>query len=144
MRRLVRIVVVPIALAVAGPVFAEQSDVVKYRQAMMSANGGHMAAASTILGGKVPHKDHLGEHARAIEMLNKNIAALFPNGSEAESNTRSEAWTKRADFEKRANDARDKSAAFAKAVANNDPQASARFRELGTTCKGCHQDFRND
>lgn len=145
MHSLVRTLIVCVAVIVSGAAFAEPSEVVKYRQSVMKANGGHMAAAGAIVQGKVAHKDRLVDHARALESLNKNIATLFPKGSDKESDAREEVWTKWAEFEKRAKDAQDKSAAFAKAVAANDMQgAAARYKELGGTCKACHQDFRSD
>jgi cytochrome c556 len=145
MHSLVRTLVLAVAVATVSTASAEPSDVVKYRQAVMKANGGHMAAAGALLQGKVAHKDQLVVHARALEGVNKNIAALFPKGSDKETDAREEVWTKWAAFEKQANDARDKSAAFAKAVASNDMQAAAaRYKELGATCKACHQDFRSD
>jgi cytochrome c556 len=145
MHPLVRTLVVSVAVVTSGAAFAEPSDVVKYRKAAMKANGGHMAAAGAIIQGKVEYKDQLVEHARALEGLNKNIAALFPKGTDKETDTREEVWKNWAEFEKRAKDARDKSAAFAKAAAGKDMQATAaRYRELGGTCKACHQDFRSD
>jgi cytochrome c556 len=135
MRPLVRTLVVSVAVVVSAAVSAEPTDVVKYRKAAMKANGGHMAAAGAIIQGKVEYKDQLAEHA----------AALFPKGSDKETDAREEIWKNWAEFEKHSKDARDKSAAFAKAVAGKDMQAAAaRYRELGGTCKACHQDFRSD
>ena len=145
MHPLVRTLVVSVAVAVSGTASAEPSDVVKYRQSVMKANGGHMAAAGAIVQGKVAHKDRLPDHARALESLNKNIAALFPKGSDKETDAREEVWLKWAEFEKRAKDAQDKAGAFAKAVGANDMQAAAaRYKELGGACKACHQDYRSD
>ena len=145
MHPLVRILVVSVAVVVSEGASAEPSDVVKYRQAVMEANGGHMAAAGAIVQGKVPHKERLVDHARALESLNKNLVALFPKGSDKETDARAEVWTKAAEFEKLAKDAQDKAAAFAKAVTGNDMQAAAaRYKELGGTCKACHRDFRSD
>lgn len=118
-------------------------DLAKYREEVMEANSAHAAAANAILQGKVPFKDQLADHARALESLNKDIAALFPPGSEVkDSRALPAVWSKRAEFEKAAKDAREKSAAFARAVTANDPQVAARFKELSESCKACHKDFR--
>jgi cytochrome c556 len=124
---------------------AEPEDIIKYRQSVMKANGAHMSAADAILKGKVGYKKDLAYHARAIEAINADVAALFPKGSDfGETKALDAVWEKRADFEKRAKDAAQKSAAFAKAVAANDPQVAARHKELGEACKACHKDFRKE
>lgn len=130
-------------VAPAIGVGAEPAEIIKYRQAMMKANGAHMAAAGAIVQGKVDYKNQLAEHARALEAINKDIPALFPKGSDVgETKALEGVWKNRPEFEKYANNARDKAAAFAKAVAANDPQVSAKYKELGDSCKGCHEDFR--
>jgi len=54
-------------------------------------------------------------------------------------------WKKSADFKKRANDAKVKSAAFAKVAASGDKaKAGAAFKELNEACKACHKDFRKE
>jgi cytochrome c556 len=124
---------------------ADPGDVVKYRQAVMKANGSHMGATAAILQGKVDYKNQLADHARALEALNRDIVALFPEGTKVgKTEALDSVWEKRAEFEKRARDARDKAAAFAKAVSANDANALAKFQELGDSCKACHKDFRED
>ncbi len=122
---------------------SEPVDILKYRQAMMKANGEHMSAANAILKGKVDYKNQLADHARAIEAINKDIPALFPKGSDVgETRALEGVWKNRAEFEKYANNTRDKAAAFAKAVAAGDPQAGAKYKELDDACSECHEDFR--
>jgi cytochrome c556 len=139
-----------VALAlVAGVARAESEpeDIIKYRQNMMKANGAHVAAAGAILQGKVnEYKGQLAEHARAIEIINKDVAALFPKGSDfGETKALDAVWQKRADFEKRAKEDGQKAAAFSKAVASGDAKAQmAAFKELTEACKACHKDFRKE
>lgn len=125
---------------------AEPEDVIKYRKNVMKANGAHVAAAGAIIQGKVDYQARLAEHARAIETINKDIVGLFPKDSDFGDTTALDAvWSKRAEFEKRARDAAQKSSAFARAVAAGDAKAyGAKFKELSDSCKACHKDFRKE
>lgn len=123
---------------------AEPEDIIKYRQNMMHAIGGHTAAAGAIVQGKVDYKNQLPEHAHALLTLTSDIPALFPKGSDfGNTKAKDEVWSNRAEFEKHAKDAKDKVAAFAKSVQGGNQQAiAASFKEMGESCKACHKDFR--
>ncbi len=129
--------------SIAALAEGQPEDTIKYRQNVMKANGAHMSAISAILQGKVDYKKQLADHAKAVENINKDIPSLFPNGTNT-GNTKAlpAIWDNRAEFEKRANDAKQKSAAFAKAAMTADAQA--KFKELSETCKSCHKDFRKE
>jgi cytochrome c556 len=134
------------ALTPLGLGAAEPEDVIKYRKNMMKAIGGHTSAAAAIVQGKVDYKAHLAEHARALQVLTKDIPALFPKDSDfGDTEAKDAVWTKRADFEKAAKNARTKVEAFAKAVQGGNQQAmAASFKDMGEGCKGCHKDFRKE
>ncbi|MCR4300279.1 MAG: cytochrome c [Sulfuricaulis sp.] len=134
------------ALAPSGLSAAEPEDVIKYRKNMMQAIGGHTSAAGAIVQGKVDYTPHLAEHARALQVLTKDIPALFPKDSDfGDTEAMDVVWTKRADFEKAAKTAKIRVAAFAKAVQSGNPQAiTASFKDMGEACKGCHKDFRKE
>lgn len=120
-------------------------DIIKYRQNIMKSNGAHTSAAGAIIEGKVEFKEHLLDHARAIETFTRNIPALFPSGTETGAETRAQEaiWKDRAGFEKKSKDMEAKAAAFAKAVAaKDDAQIKAAFKELDDSCSACHKDFR--
>src|SRR4030065_2742046 len=89
---------------VAGAAFAaEPEDIIKYRQSVMKANGAHMAAAGAIINGKVDFKGQLGDHATALQAINKDINSLFPKDSDfGETKALDAVWQKNADFQKRA------------------------------------------
>lgn len=124
----------------------EPEDVIKYRQNVMKANGAHAAAAAAILQGKVGFKKDLADHAKALQAINRDVAALFPKGSDfGDTKALDAVWSKRADFEKRAKDAQTKADAFAKAAGGNDMKlATAKFKELSDSCKACHKDYRKE
>lgn len=123
---------------------AEPEDVIKYRRNMMKAIGAHMAAAGAIIQDKVDYKSQLPEHANAVQLLTRDIPGLFPKDSDfGDTRAKDEVWSNRAEFEKRANTVKLRTAAFAKAVKGGNPQAiAAGFKQLGEGCKSCHDDFR--
>jgi cytochrome c556 len=124
---------------------SEPEDIIKYRQNVMKANGAHMAAAGAILQGKVDYKKDLAYHAKALQAINGNVAALFPKGSDfGDTQALDGAWSKRADFEKRAKDTKAKADAFAQAAGGDPKAALGKFKELSDSCKACHKDFRKE
>lgn len=132
---------------VTGSVFAAESeDIIKYRQNVMKANGAHMAATAAIINGKVEYKSQLGDHARALQAINKDINSLFPKDSDfGDTKALDAVWQKNADFQKSAKIAAQKADALAKTVAAGDSKSyAARFKELSDSCKACHKDFRKE
>jgi cytochrome c556 len=122
----------------------EPENYIKYRQAMMSAIGGHMGASTQILRGKVAPEGDLDMHARALAELSAQLTRLFPEGSDfGETKAKAVIWENWDKFEQAADDTRQTSAAFAAAVAGGDAgKIEAAHKELGKSCKGCHEDFR--
>jgi cytochrome c556 len=131
---------------VGSALAAEPEDIIKYRQATMKAIGGHMAASAAIISGKVDYKADLADHAKALAALTKDIAALFPKGSDfGDTEALDAVWTKNDEFKKRAKDAKDRAGAFAKAMAAGDAaNYGKRFMALNDACKACHKDFRKE
>lgn len=125
---------------------SDPEDIIKYRQNVMKSNGGNLAAAGAIIQKKVDFNARLADHAKAVAAGTKNIAALFPPGSDFGADTKAldAVWKDRAQFEKLAKDSEKKAAAFAKAVSAKDAQTGARFKELADSCKACHKDFRKE
>jgi cytochrome c556 len=144
MRRLLALGSVLAVLAPLALHAAEPEDIIKYRQNVMKAIGGHTAAAGAVVQGKVGYKNQLAEHARALQALTGDIPALFPKDSDfGDTRAKDEVWSNRAEFEKRAKDAKAKVAAFAKAVqSGKQPTIAASYKDMGESCKGCHKDFR--
>lgn len=144
MRRLGALGFVLVLLAPMALRAAEPEDIIKYRQNIMKAVGGHTAAAGSIIQGKVNYKHQLADHARALQALISDIPGLFPEGSDfGDTKAKDEAWSKRAEFEKRAQDSKTKVDIFAKALQGGNQQSiGASFKEVGESCKACHKDFR--
>jgi cytochrome c556 len=135
----VLVLLVPLALHAAEP-----EDIIKYRQNMMRAIGGHTGAAGAIVQGKVDYKNQLADHVRALQALTSDIPALFPKDSDfGDTKAKDGVWSNRAEFEKAAKNAKARVAAFAKAIQGDNQQAIvASYKEMGEGCKNCHKDFR--
>jgi cytochrome c556 len=134
-----------VALLTSGTALASDPEsYIKYRQAVMKAIGGHMGASGQIVRGKVDESAALAMHADALASLNADLARLFPEGSDfGETEAKAEIWDNWAEFEKAADAARDATAAFAAAVKSGDAdKIGAARKDVGRSCKGCHEDFR--
>ncbi len=144
MRRLFAVGFVLVMLAPIMLRAAEPQDIIKYRQNVMKANGAHLAAAAAIIQGKVDFKNQLDAHVRALQTFTSDIPALFPKGSDfGDTRAKDAVWDKRAEFDKRAKNLKEKVAAFARAVKGGKREAMlAAFKDVGEDCKACHKDFR--
>ncbi len=122
----------------------EPENYIKYRQAMMTAIGGHNGAATQIMRGRVDPEGDLVIHANALAALSSNIPRLFPEGSDfGETKAKDEIWSQWDKFEQAANDAKMATAAFSEAVSSGDADRIAKtFKDVGDSCKGCHKEFR--
>ena len=145
------------ATGLAGAVLAagDVDGMIKYRQNVMEALGGHVGAADRILRGQVPMTDQLKLHAAAAADIAVTIPTLFSKdtippesefaGATVESKATEAIAEKPAEFKQAAEKAQQATAAFLKAVnsgADNAGLAKA-FKEVGKACKGCHTDFRS-
>jgi cytochrome c556 len=120
--------------------------VIKYRQSVMSAQGGHMGAMAQIVRGKVDYPDQLLVHARALNSIAQNIDMLFPEGSDfGETDAKEEIWSNWDKFKQAAERLSTETQAFVKAVESKDQSAiNKNFKELGEACKTCHKKFRQE
>jgi cytochrome c556 len=135
------------AFALVMPTIAladESENIIKYRQGVMKAIGGHMSATSLIVRGKVSYKDDLKNHVLALKTLTSDIPGLFPEDSDfGETRAKEEVWGKRDEFVKAADTSKQSIIDLMSAVESGKPDAiTANFKQVGEGCKGCHKDFR--
>ena len=125
---------------------AEPEDIIKYRQAVMKSQGGHMGAAARIVQGKVDFAGDLLYHVEALSASLKTVIDLFPADSDfGETKAKLEIWQKRAAFDKAARNADKEGTALLAAVkANDKTDTLVKFKALAEACKGCHKDFREE
>ncbi len=139
------VIAIVFSLMVTPFVFADGDAEYKYREGVMKTIGGHMSSLAAILRGNV-HFDDLSLHAKGLAELATIAPYVFPEGSGV---SRSEAlpaiWEKPAEF-KTAMDRFVKAAdGMAAAAGTGDMGAvGPAMKELGQSCKGCHDDFREE
>lgn len=139
-------VVLALAAGLAFPAMAADPEaIVDYRQGVMSSLGGNAAASAAIIMDGVDFRENLEQHARVLAEFTRDIPALFPDDSDVgDHDAKAAVWTDRETFEQRATDTRDAAEAFYAVVRDDgSPQEiMAAFRDLGQSCRACHDDFR--
>ena len=123
---------------------ADSKGIIKYRQNVMKATGGHMGAIVDILKNRLPLADHIVDHARSIQQNSKMTLAMFPKGTGL-GNTKAKPtiWENWSKFESAVQDFERESAKLAKVAESGDMEALAKqVRATGKTCGGCHRNFR--
>ncbi len=117
-----------------------------YRQTIMHALGAHASAISMHLRDLVGDHDFLGEHARSLANTAAELDHLFPAGSNVDdSEALPSIWEKPQEFARAVAKAKDATAALAEIASSGDRDAiGAAFREVGASCRGCHDNFRED
>ena len=135
-----------VAIGSATPVLAQTSpeDAKDYRSAIMTALRGHIGAASMIVRGLVENNGQLLSHAEGLANAASELDHIFPEGSAVEGSEALPAiWENPDEFQA----AIDKMVAatenFEEAASGGDMGAiGAAFREVGMSCRGCHDNFR--
>jgi cytochrome c556 len=116
---------------------------IAYRKGVMSVVGGHMKSMGTILKGRV-HSSELAYHADAMKAVAAIAPTVFPEGSgEGKTNAMLAIWEEPGAFKQSMDDYVAAANAMAAAVATNDMELVVpAIRQLGGTCKGCHDDYK--
>ena len=123
----------------------EEEGIIKHRQAVMKAVGGHMGAMAAILKGQVKFTGDLKTHARALAGLAGIAARVFPEGSDfGETRALEDIWSKPKEFRKVVEAFKAESAKLAKVAEGGDVKAFGdQFKALGkNACGACHKAFR--
>jgi cytochrome c556 len=140
-----------LATTVGAAAFAadEPANVIKYRQAYMSANGGHITMIAAVVKGEVSWTDELAGHAHALHEQSKHLLRLFPEDSgkgdtEVQSAALPVIWEQWSEFEEAANAFEAESGKLVEAVESGDQTAIAQqLGALGQNgCGNCHETFR--
>ena len=127
------------------PAPAQEEGIIKHRQAVMKAVGGHMGAMAAILKGQVKFTGDLKTHARAMADLAGIAARVFPEGSDfGDTRAKEEIWAKPKEFQKRLAAFKAESAKLTKIADRGDVKAFLdQFKALGKNAYGtCHKAFR--
>ncbi len=147
MRNTTWLAAVLVGVAVS-PALADVKGIVDYRQGVMRANAGHMAALKAIIiGGQKQFLPQAVVHGEAIAKLAGSIPDMFPSGSTyRKSNARPRIWNDWDDFNGRARTLKHLAEEFVKAARANDEAAMTQaFRKMGQDgCSACHEKYRKD
>jgi cytochrome c556 len=138
------------AAAVSMPAaaqFQKPEDAVKYRQSAMFVMANHFGRIGAMVQGRVPYDAATATaNAEVVATMSKLPFVGFVEGTASTEKGKSSAaiWTKRADFDAGAKKMQDEVAKLlAAAKTNNLDNIKAAFGEVGKTCKGCHDNYRN-
>ncbi len=149
MKRIICALAAGLALGLAGQSLAAGSpeNLVKYRQAVMKAIGGHTAAIASVVKGETSYGAHVANHARGIKDMSLIVQDVFPpeSGPDSFKDTRAlpKIWAEPAKFQEAVTAFQSAAAKFAEVAEGGDMAAiGAALGELGKSCGGCHKPFR--
>jgi len=149
MKRITLAFAASLLVGVAGVALAadEPENMIKYRQAVMTAIGGHTGAIAGVVKGEVSFVGHVEAHARGINDMSKLITQLFPegtdNGTYKDTRALPDIWADKAKFEAAAQTLQDESAKLIEVAQGGDVGAiGAQLQNVGKACGGCHKPFR--
>ena len=135
-----------VALVAAMPAVADTTpeDAKDYRAAIMTAFRGHIGASSMIVRGLVENNGQLLSHAEGLANGAAELSNLFPEGSAVgDSEALPAIWEQPDEFAEAIDAMVEATAAFEEAAADGDQEAiGAAFRQVGMSCRGCHDNFR--
>ncbi len=131
----------------AGTAFSVSADdkaAIKYRQAVMSAVGGHMGGSVAIIKGKVPYKEDLVAYATGLDDMANIAANAFKHKTDGgKTRAKPNIWEDVGDFDQKIEDLKKATADFLAAARSGGPEAAgAKLGAVGDSCKGCHKKFR--
>lgn len=140
-----KVLVMVLACGFSHQLYADAAGEIAYRQAVMEVVGGHMKSIGSILRGKV-HMEDLKFHTDGMRGVSAIVPNVFPAGSgEGKTESLPAIWEKPVEFKaamdkyvKAANDLADV------VDASDMKNLGASVQALGQSCKGCHEDFRED
>jgi cytochrome c556 len=119
-------------------------DAFHYRESVMTSLKGHIGAASMHVRGLVNGQEYLVKHAQGLANGASELKTLFPAGSNVkDSDALPVIWQDTEEFQAAIDKAVQATEKFAEAAKGGDKDAiSAAFRDVGGSCKGCHDKFR--
>lgn len=133
-------------LGASLPVIADTTaeDAKDYRAAIMTTLRGHVGAASMVVRGLVDDNGQLVSHAEALANSAGELENVFQEGSDVgESEALPAIWEKPDEFAAAINKLVEATAVLEEAAASGEQEAiGAAFREVGMSCRGCHDNFR--
>ena len=130
----------------AGVQAADSKALIKHRQGVMNAISGHLTSIFSTLRGPESFAPNRQFHADSIANLAKISVHTFPEGTDSgKTSASSDIWSKPEAFKQAMDKFVTKADDLAATAGNGDVKALASAaKALGGTCKGCHDDFKED
>ena len=148
MKKLLRLVLLAAAVAMAAPAFAQfakPEDAVDYRQAAFTLMQNHMGRIDRQLKSGNPNVEVIQSSAALVETLSKLPFEAFTPGSDMVANTKAkpEIWTEMPKVKNLAEKMQVEVAKLAATSKSGDLKAiQAQFGTAARACKACHDDYR--
>ncbi|MGK0499563.1 MAG: cytochrome c556 [Oceanicoccus sp.] len=145
MKKIMTIAAVSLMLATSPLTVADNTKmVIKHRQGVMEAIGGHFGAAFSSMRGMDQFNTNQVFHAESLAALAKISADTFPAGSgDGKTKASADIWEKPEEFKKAMDEFVAKANTFAAASKADDLAAYGEAaKALGKSCKGCHDNFK--
>jgi cytochrome c556 len=143
------VVVLAAGVSVAQEDEVDPQPIIEGRQSALRDIGGAFKGINDELKKSSPLLPVIRQYARQIDDLSKQQKFWFPIGTgpetEIEMQAKAEIWKKPAEFKAGQVAMSEQAAKLAKVADGNDVGAiKAQWQALGKTCKGCHDQFREE
>ena len=142
--------VIACALGASGAaVAADPEEVIEYRQGAMQVTKYHFGTIADMLKGKIEYDQAAVEkHADVVQMMSTLVKNEFPEGTDAlagETNALMEIWDEPDAFADAVAEFETTAQVLVEAAGSGDKgQLAAAVKDVGASCKGCHDDFQRD
>lgn len=151
MTRILKVAALGTAIAAAAFGFAHAAeskpeDVLKFRQGIMQAIKVNFGPIGAVVKGEAPYSEDTANRAANLAALAKIAPQTYAKGTETipNSKTKGDAWTK-PEFAARFEAFQIETAKLAQVAKANDAEAlKAQFGAVAKTCKGCHDNFKEE
>jgi cytochrome c556 len=130
----------------AAAQFAKPEDTVKYRKAAFSVTAAHFGRLGAMAQGKAPFDAKIAlENAEIVANMAKLPWHAFGEGTEtSETKAKPEVWKQPAKFKEAADKLQAESIKLVAATkTGKEDTFKAAFTATASTCKSCHDDFKN-
>ncbi len=118
--------------------------IIKYRQALMRAQSGHLGALFQVAGGQAGKREDMLMHAQALSDVSDLVIDAFGHETDGDKTRAKPAiWSDFEGFRGKARDMQHAAAALLEAIkAGDDPAIATRLEAAGDACGACHKKYR--
>ena len=128
---------------------ADPAETIEYRQAVFQVTKNNFGPIAAMLEGEIEYDQAIVEkNAAVVQMMSTLVGDVFPEGTDAlagETNALMEIWDEPDAFSDKVAKFEETSQALVEAAESGDKrQLAAAVKDVGASCKACHDDFRRD